>query len=135
MPIKTRSIANLKNPSAAKGDPAPTNLVLPFPPSANRYWRMFRGHMVISAEAKAYKAAVRNNAQFRGSRPVAGKVHISLAYYRPRQSGDLDNRIKIMLDSLEGILFVNDSQVVDIRALQRHDKKNPRVEIVWGEFE
>ena len=33
-------------------------VILPYPISCNRYWRNFRGRMVVSSEAKAYKDQV-----------------------------------------------------------------------------
>ncbi len=100
---------------------------LPYPPSTNRYYRTYRGHVTISAEAKAYKAKVRG-ILFMG-RPYDGPVSVSLDVYRPRKSGDLDNRLKVTLDALRGIAFHDDSQVVEIRAVRHDDKGNPRVEI------
>lgn len=51
-------------------------------------------------------------------------------FYRPAKRGDLDNRIKILLDALEGIAFENDSQIIEIHARRFDDKLNPRVSIV-----
>jgi Holliday junction resolvase RusA-like endonuclease len=31
---------------------------LPFPPSVNHYWRMWRGRMVISTEGRAYRERI-----------------------------------------------------------------------------
>ena len=100
---------------------------LPFPPSSNRYWRNFRGRMVKSAEARAYHQQIslllRNITQF------TGEVVIALDFYRPKKQGDLDNRIKICLDALNGIAFEDDKQVAEIYARRFEDKLNPRVEV------
>ena len=48
---------------------------------------------------------------------------------RPQRSGDLDNRLKCLLDSLNGIAWSDDGQIVEIHAYRHDDKKNPRVEI------
>lgn len=39
------------------------------------------------------------------------------------------NRIKIMLDALQGHAFHNDSQVSMLHAVRLDDKTNPRVEV------
>ncbi len=104
-------------------------LILPYPPSANRYWRTFRGHVTVSAEAKAYKLAVALIGKKSTLRPLDGFIGVALDVYRPRRSGDLDNRLKVTLDALRGIAFHDDSQVVEIRAVRHDDKGNPRVEI------
>lgn len=104
-------------------------LSLPYPPSANRYWRNFRGRMVISPEAKGYKTAVQLIAKRAGVRLLTGEVALILRVYRPRKAGDLSNRIKVLEDALQGVAFHDDSQVVAIEAERFDDKANPRVEV------
>lgn len=106
-------------------------LTLPYPPSANRYWRNFRGRTVVSAEATAYKraAGLECRRQNPYGRPLTGDVVLRLKVFRPRRAGDLSNRIKVLEDALIGIAFVDDSQVVRIEAERHDDKANPRVEI------
>lgn len=98
---------------------------LDYPPSANRYWRTFRNVVVKSKEARAYQAAVK--LRFAGRKPMRGPVTVSLNVFRPKRTGDLDNSIKVLLDALKGIAYVDDSQVVEIHAWRNEDKFNPRV--------
>lgn len=105
-------------------------LTLPYPPSANRYWRVWRGRPVLSEEARSYKQGVKLRALTEGLRkPPSGPVVLSLVVYRPRRAGDLSNRIKVLEDALEGIAFEDDSQVVEIHARREEDAANPRVVI------
>lgn len=111
---------------------------IPYPPSLNVYWRNFRGRMVLSSEAKKFKAKVRelfeeddnltgqDNAL---SLPTRSAVGLKIDVYRPRKSGDLDNTLKAILDSLNGNLYEDDRQVIEIHAHRHDDKDNPRVEI------
>ena len=102
---------------------------LPYPPSYNRYWRNGTNGGYISAEGRSYKQQAQT-ALLREKRNVLeGDVRIFLKFYRPRKSGDLDNRIKQVLDSLQGICYTNDSQIVEIHAFRFEDKTFPRVEI------
>ena len=87
---------------------------LPYPPSANRYWRNFRGRMVRSAEARAYIANVHK--LLGHLRPTKDEVAVEVEVIRPVKRGDLDNRVKIVLDALAGPLYENDAQVVEIHA-------------------
>lgn len=100
-------------------------ILLPYPVSANRYWRTFRGRQVVSAEAKAYKqeagwvwAAARKKLLV----GTAVHVEIELCPKLTKQQGasktrmDLDNCIKVTLDALNKVAFADDSQVVSIRA-------------------
>ena len=105
------------------------NLTLPYPPSANRYWRNYRGITVTSEEARAYKCEVAYRARSAGVEPLAGDVVLTLHIYRPRRAGDLDNRIKLLVDSLNGIAYTDDSQIVEIHAFRHDDRARPRVEV------
>lgn len=104
-------------------------LTLPPPVLANRYWRKFKNRMVISAEAKAYKAHVALLARTSGAVLLTGDISVRLDVYRGAKRGDLDNKIKVVLDALQGICYADDKQIVEIHALRFDDKKNPRVEV------
>lgn len=105
-------------------------ITLPPPPSANRYWRNFRGRTVVSGEAKAYKDAAAWLARAAGmDEPLTGNVALTVRWYRERKAGDLSNRLKILEDALQGVAYVNDSQIVRIVAERYDDKRNPRVEV------
>ncbi len=109
------------------------NITLPYPPSANRYWRTDRGGRPhVSDEARAYKAAVGLLCRSLRLQPVAGEVDVRLDVYRPARRGDLDNSIKVLLDALKGHAYADDQQVVSINARRHEDKLDPRVE-VWLE--
>lgn len=109
---------------------ATITLTLPFPPSANEYWKSSRGRgPVPSAEAKAYKAAVARLAVTGGLLPLFGPVTVVLTAYRPRRSGDLDNVLKVMNDALNEVAWLDDDQVVNITAARADDAANPRVEL------
>ena len=104
-------------------------LTLPYPPSANRYWRYVRNHPVVSADAKAYRDGAGMLARHQGMAPFTGPVALHIDLYRPRCSGDLDNRIKILADALKGVAYNDDDQIVEIHARLHDDKANPRAEI------
>lgn len=104
-------------------------LVLPYPPALNAHWRVFRNRILVSQESRAYKAAAQLTAKSRGVRPLQGPCSIEVHVYRPRRTGDLDGRLKVLLDCLNGILWGDDSQIVEIHAHRHDDKLRPRVEI------
>lgn len=104
------------------------SLLLPYPVSANRYWRHgLRGRKpatLRSDEANEYKARVSEIATAAGCVPweVAVEVWITL-HPRARIDGkpsdtrmDLDNCIKVALDACQGALYVNDRQVESLHA-------------------
>jgi Holliday junction resolvase RusA-like endonuclease len=106
---------------------------LPYPPSANRYWRNYGGRMVVSDEARNYKQDVSEIVSELQTRAVTGNVAVHILVYRPRKAGDLDNSLKILIDSLRGVAYVDDSQIVAIHAYRHEDKKNPRVVVTVEE--
>lgn len=104
-------------------------ITLPYPPSANRYWRTFRGMVVKSDQARQYQEQAGWIAKTQGVQPLEGDITVRIDVYRPAKRGDLDNSIKVLLDSLNGIAYQDDSQIVKIIAQRFNDKRNPRAEI------
>ena len=99
-------------------------VVLPYPVSANRYWRtvvakkQLRALTFVSDEAKSYKAECAWRAKAAGFRaPLAGAValHIRLVP-KNRVCMDLDNALKVTIDALKGIVYADDAQVYRIVA-------------------
>lgn len=112
-------------------------LTLPWPVSANRYWRSFvpkgqrRAIVVVSDEAKEYKRSVALIAKTAGIlAPISGRVQIDVRLYphrpldwqaRMRKHGatwddsvaclDIDNANKVLLDSLKGVAIEDDKWV------------------------
>jgi len=85
-------------------------------------------HMHLSAEARAYKQVVALTA---GSAlrpidanrewPIYGRsvaLLLELRWFRSRRAGDLDKRIGVLLDALQGTLFANDAQLEEIHAFR-----------------
>lgn len=105
-------------------------LVLPYPPGTNRLWRNVRGKTLLSAEARAFKTKAGLLARAAGMRPRAGPVLVRVDLFRPRRIGDIDNPLKIILDSLEGHAYENDKQVVGLYVTRHDDSGNPRVQVV-----
>lgn len=105
-------------------------LTLPMPPSANRYWRNYKGVTVISDEARAYKRDAAEIIKALHVTPAQGPLAAYLVFYFARRGADLDNRIKVALDSMNGLCYIDDKQVDEIHAKRRYDSRRPRVEIV-----
>ncbi len=105
------------------------SLTLPYPPSANRYWRYVNNHPTVSEDAKTYRTGAGMVARHQGIAPFTGSVAMYIHLYRPQKSGDLDNRIKILCDSLKGVVYNDDAQIVEIHAWLHDDKQNPRAEV------
>jgi crossover junction endodeoxyribonuclease RusA len=110
-------------------------LTLPYPVSANVYWRsaviMGRAQTFVSKEAKDYREQVGWICKAAGIRaPITGRVELAIQLYphqpkdwakRQRKEGpawddgvmclDLDNANKVLLDSIKGIVIEDDKWV------------------------
>jgi Holliday junction resolvase RusA-like endonuclease len=82
-------------------------------------------------EARDYQAAVKDAARAAGFRPIKKprSIIVRLAWYREARRGDLDNRLKVVLDALQGAMYDNDSQIAAIYAHRREDPRDPRIEV------
>jgi len=109
------------------------SFTLPVPPSANRYWQVANNRIIVSSEASSYKQQV--YIQLREYEPLRNNVGVNFTVFRPYKRGDLDNFTKVMFDALKGLVWLDDSQVVEIHSFRADDKNNPRVEFLVYEME
>lgn len=96
------------------------SLVVGYPPSGNRYWRVNRqtGRPYKSDEARAYIEAVGWRCIEHGlTEPLTGTVAVRLEFHTlPGRRIDLDNGVKVLLDALQGYAYADDKQVVKLEA-------------------
>jgi crossover junction endodeoxyribonuclease RusA len=131
------------------------SLILPYPPSANRYWRIYNNRAVVSVEAGAYKREIWAIAHANGvSDPTLALVSLECVLRpvcpkdsakRERREGpnwhhalrciDVSNAIKIAEDALQGIAYVNDKQVRKIHIERGMPVEGGAFEITWGPLE
>lgn len=107
------------------------DLSLPLPPPINRQYHGSArgGRLILSDESRTWKQLAGLLLNQHHLEPTLDPVSVSLTFYRPQRSGDIDNRIKITLDVLQGHFYVNDSQVAVLHVINSVDRANPRVEI------
>lgn len=86
----------------------------------------------MKKEGVAIKADyIKQTAQQWPSMPLQGPVSLSARFFfKTRRKGDIDNFNKLWMDSLTGIVYGDDSQIVELLLQKDYDKKNPRIEIV-----
>lgn len=118
-------------------------LALPYPISTNRYWRNFRGRQVVSAEARAFKSLVAWSAKKHGLEPILGKVALILTLHpkKPKKASkaetrclDLDNCMKVAIDALNGVAYLDDSQIVDLHILRGEPVKDGALNVIVQEL-
>jgi Holliday junction resolvase RusA-like endonuclease len=113
-------------------------LTLPVPPSVNRIWRRGKGKgMYKTPKAKEYGEAVYAAALTQGVKRVAfGEgvpVRYTLTWYRATATGDLSNRLKLLEDSLNGIVWADDKQIVEFHCYRKEAPRKGRIEIIIEE--
>jgi Holliday junction resolvase RusA-like endonuclease len=62
--------------------------------------------------------------------PIGGDVVINIIeYFGDNRRRDIDAYLKVILDAGSGILYGDDSQIVELTVIKAKDLKNPRIEI------
>lgn len=118
-------------------------MILPYPVSANRYWRNFRGRTITSAEANRYKNHVRHVAYLEAIEAILGNVGVEITLHPKITKGgsasktvmDLDNAMKITLDSLQKVAYIDDRQIKALYACYGEPVQDGAVTVSVTELE
>lgn len=94
-------------------------------------WRYANGRVYSNKAANDFKRFVKVFCRQKRVIPFGKqkRLNFTMRVFRPRSAGDLDNRIKLILDALNKIAFDDDRQIVEIHAFRFEDPLNPRVEV------
>lgn len=110
--------------------------------------RICRGHAFTPKDTVEYEKLVRECYKQQDGRYLEGSIKaLIIAYYKipksyskkrvqaikeglekPTKKPDADNIGKIILDSLNGIAYKDDSQIVELRVIKRYTEVDERVE-------
>lgn len=107
---------------------------LPVPPTINHFYG-HRGHVRFITEwGKEYVMLTQMQVYdvikaIPDFKPLTTPVKVYLDIHRARATGDLDNFAKPALDALEGLVYVNDRQIVELHMRRFDDKHNPRADV------
>jgi crossover junction endodeoxyribonuclease RusA len=106
-------------------------LTLPYPPSANRYYRNVAQRTLISREGRAYRMRVCALLAGCFPQPLSGALEVELHLYPPdRRRRDWDNFQKAVWDSLQHAgAFLDDSQIEKAMVEKHEPDGAPRAEV------
>ena len=63
-------------------------------------------------------------------RPTSLGVEMEITlFFKDNRKRDVDNYNKLVLDSLEGIVYQDDSQIQKLTITKNYSKENPRIEV------
>lgn len=138
---KTKAAPSLLARIKEAGASAPRSLVLPLPPSWNTAFKTraiplgggrMRATIYKSHEAKNYAKAVA--LALAGTEPYTKTTMLRVdgVVVMERAGCDLDDRLKVLFDTLIGLVFEDDEQVAELHIVRRVDSKRPRVELSFS---
>ena len=106
-------------------------LVLPYPPSLNHYWRRVGPRTLLSKAGRKYRERLTSIVRSQGLPPIEGWLECWITAFPPdRRRRDVDNLLKALLDGLEHSgLYGNDYQIASLH-IKRGDPKRPDGEVV-----
>lgn len=113
------------------------DLTLPWPPTANTYWRRNGGTYFISAKGIAYRnlTAIKC-ASLSGAFPKEKRLVVVIHAYPPdRRRRDIDNICKCLLDSLQKAGVYHDDCQIDELIIRRFKELRNEVHVMIGEIE
>lgn len=110
--------------------------------------RVCRGHAFTPKDTVQYEKLVKECYKEQDGRYIEGPIKaLIIAYYKihksytkkrvqairdglekPTKKPDADNIGKIILDSLNGIAYKDDSQIVELRIIKKYTEDNERIE-------
>lgn len=97
------------------------------------YVNLGPGRRFPSAQGKAFKKAVSWLAvvamKQAGYGMIISGVGVRIRFYFKTMGSDIDNCIKALLDSMTGIVYKNDTQIIKLYAEKFKDTTNPRTEV------
>lgn len=108
-------------------------LVIPGPPVSKGRPIFTRGHAITPRKTREAQERIAHLARHAGMTPLAGECAMICRFFMPtRRKVDTDNLLKLLLDSMNGIAYADDSQVSRLEASRHYCPECPRTEVeVW----
>lgn len=130
--------------------------IIPGEPVAKGRPKLSRYGTYTPKKTKEYEEHIKQEWRKSGYKePLTGAVMVDIVFHRSIQKSgskavktakltgkvkptikpDLDNYIKAVLDGLNGLAWVDDSQIINISATKEYSLEPETVVLIWGEVE
>lgn len=129
------------------------NLTIYGKPQPKERPRVYKGHGITPTRTKNYEAKIARAWAAKYPEQAEGDLRVEIVFYmpiptswsklkkekaergliRPTVRPDIDNLVKIVLDGLNGVAFMDDKQVIELYAIKRYSAE-PRTEIMVEEL-
>lgn len=84
----------------------------------------------MTAEGKKIKESYWLQARSQCKKPLSGPLKVSIIlFFQDRRARDWDNFHKLSMDALNGVVWVDDKQIIEANVRKSYDKENPRIEL------
>jgi Holliday junction resolvase RusA-like endonuclease len=92
--------------------------------------------MYLSQEGKNIRQSYQFQAKTQWKRkPLTGPLQVAIKlFHGTKRKSDWDNFHKLSMDALTGIVWADDSQIMEADVCKFYDPKKPRIEIVVNEL-
>ena len=110
-------------------------LEFPWPPSMNSQWRNIDGRTVLAAGARKWKEHAKNSMWGQKLHAFGeARVKVTVDLHAPNKVRyDIDNRVKLLLDSLQRLNVVVDDSQVDVLVINRGEIRKGGLAVVTVE--
>ena len=99
--------------------PDTLTVTLPYPPTANTYYRAYQGSILLSRKGQAYKRTVWALWVAAGMPRLKGKVGVWAQVFCPDQKlRDIDNLCKPLMDSIKNRYIGDDNDVDELHLIR-----------------
>lgn len=114
-------------------------LTIKVPPSVNHmYIHKRNGQKILTSTAKQYIKTIQDlckkeikKQNWKKDKESVWYVMDMYFYFKDKRKRDSHNCLKLLMDSLEGLLFTNDYFILPRIQYVTLDRENPRVEIIF----
>lgn len=87
-----------------------------------------RGRLILSPQFRETKTALQQEIRSEWQNELlTGEISVNIIhYFKNKVHGDIDAYLKILLDSMEGIVMENDKLIHELHVFREYDADNPR---------